>query len=741
MSSSSKKNPISSHVARWLSGGELYEESDDFDRVLPRKSVLCYYHDQRKGEERGSEQRLIFSVLNPQCVSSDKFGYFCGRLSMDANVPSSYYYRKVLRRVAVDVCRQSKQIPLSALFQKGWNYTPVYDIDVKSSRIPFTDEILANWGRLIIDSVMEFYPGMKWRKGIPFLVCSRPMNQLEATTEWSCASCDSKEYKVGSIGMTIIECLKCFKKAAPKETKYFKLGAHFDFCQIRTEDCDKLYQDVRTLDDGTTLVTGSAPIVNLSQMLVLREALVQKLVKMSPEEREKYGLDKYQADLFGIVDEKIYGSSKMADVPSSLCKGTNGSLRPCFVSKTKECDCKAYYERYGNTGWDPECGYCGGHGVRIWKERQYIPVKILDSEGSELPSFQTRYNNPDCNLVCDLLRLTSHHVPDECRDVETPGFVYLKGFVGGIQAASDIATGLHITQEDRDRNDYLVGVNGAKVKKACLKRHAVDAASGDGQTKVKKYKIGSGELHFPESTKEGYNIRRTVEQIIRRVWSPYLENAYVGAYCMAYTGAKDSKNNNVVNPNFRNTYVVQVAGQGSGYCSNAKHCVHGDSGGPLKCPTCLGNINHALQMAQKTKGKVKDTWMKKSNMLRWGVHRQQKSPCYLQISWNGREGVVHRKCRSGAIGTDGLPCDGLERGSKRKKRTLERVTCTPEESKIFFPYRTAKITQEKTQRKIQEGKNKIMSSRTGAASSLKQQQMAYLLNCQAMLRSQFATKK
>jgi hypothetical protein len=88
-----------------------------------------------------------------------------------------------------------------------------------------------------------------------------------------------------------------------------------------------------------------------------------------------------------------------------------------------------------------------------------------------------------------------------------------------------------------------------------------------------------------------------------------------------------------------------------------------------------------------------------------------------------------------------LPCDGLERGSKRKKRTLERVTCTPEESKIFFPYRTAKITQEKTQRKIQEGKNKMMSSRTGGASSQKQQQMAYLLNCQAMLRSQFATKK
>jgi hypothetical protein len=743
MSNVLKKNnvPISAHVARWLSGGKLYVEAEVFDRVLPQKSVLCHYHDQSKGEERGSGQQcLIFSVINPKCVSSNKFGYFCGRLSMDANQPSSYYFTHVLRRVAVDVCRLSKQIPLSALFQRSWNYTPMFDIDVKMSSVKFTDDILSNWGRLIISTVMQFYPGMKWRKGVPFLVCSRPMNQMEGTVEWSCAHCGSKEYNVGSSGsMTIIDCTKCGKKAAPQETTYYKLGAHFDFVQIRTEDCERLYQDIQTMEDGTKLVTGSSMVVNSKHMLVLREALVQKLVTMDPEERATYGLDKNQTDIFGIVDEKIYGSSKMADIPSSMCSGTNGSLRPCFVSKTRDCDCKAFYERYGNTGYDPDCAHCGGEGVRIWKERQYIPTRILDGEGNELPQFQARYStSPGCDLVCDLLRLTSHHITHDHRDAETPGFVLPEDFQGGVQAASDIEIGPEMTEKDRERNDCLLGVNVSKPSSTSMKRYSIDVSTGKPSRKKVKYskKQGGGELHFPESTEEGRKIRETIESIIKRAWSPHLQYAYVGNYCMAYTGAKDKKNGNQINANFRTTYVVQVAGQGSGYCSNAKHCVCGASGGPLKCPKCKTKISLASKKARASKGKVKERWARTAKMLRWGMHRQQKSPLYLQIHWTGRDAVVTRKCRSGAIGLDGKACDACEEGTSRK-RALEKVTCTPAETVIFYPYRTAKLEQEKTQRKIQEGKNRIVHD---PARGNKQQQLNYLMHCQAMFASQFGNK-
>ena len=116
-------------------------------------------------------------------------------------------------------------------------------------------------------------------------------------------------------------------------------------------------------EDGNIVYTGSAPTVKTSQMLQVREALVQKIVCMDKDGWKRLGLGELQTCIFDIVDEKIYGSDKMADVPSSMARGTNGSLRPCFVAKTKSCSCKAEVERRtGESKYDDECGLCSGMG-------------------------------------------------------------------------------------------------------------------------------------------------------------------------------------------------------------------------------------------------------------------------------------------------------------------------------------------------------------------------------------------
>ena len=136
--------------------------------VRPNKSTLIHYHDAEKGKEKGSveHQMMIFSIMSPACVS--KLGWSCGRLSMDRTAPPEYYFQTVLRRVGMDVCRRAKQVPLSALFQRGWAYTPMFDIDVKETEAPFTNEILLEWGRLIVSTLLEFYPNCRWTPGIPF---------------------------------------------------------------------------------------------------------------------------------------------------------------------------------------------------------------------------------------------------------------------------------------------------------------------------------------------------------------------------------------------------------------------------------------------------------------------------------------------------------------------------------------------------------------------------------------------
>ena len=60
---------------------------------------------------------------------------------------------------------------------EGWAYTPMFDIDVKETEAPFTNEILLEWGRLIVATLLEFYPKCRWTPGIPFLVCSKPESQ------------------------------------------------------------------------------------------------------------------------------------------------------------------------------------------------------------------------------------------------------------------------------------------------------------------------------------------------------------------------------------------------------------------------------------------------------------------------------------------------------------------------------------------------------------------------------------
>ena len=184
---------------------------------------------------------------------------------------------------------------------------------------------------------------------------------------------------------------------------FYKIGAHFDFCQYRDPWCRTLLQDAREDDDGTIVYTGLGPHCQDHTNASSPGALVQKIVCMGKDERKRLGLGELQTCIFDIVDEKIYGSDKMADVPSSMARGTNGSLRPCFVAKTKSCSCKAEVERRtGESKYDEECGLCSGMGVCVNHNRKYVPELFLDAEGKtvEVASANGKY---DAEKTTDLL--------------------------------------------------------------------------------------------------------------------------------------------------------------------------------------------------------------------------------------------------------------------------------------------------------------------------------------------------
>lgn len=620
-------------LLQWVKKGtRLYEEDDKFDVCRPNKSTLIHYHDAEKGKEKGSveKQMMIFSIISPACVS--KLGWSCGRLSMDRASPPEYYFQTVLRRVGMDVCRRAKQVPLSALFQRGWAYTPMFDIDVKETEAPFTNDILLEWGRLIVETLLEFYPNCRWTPGVPFLVCSKPESQV-ADTRVVCSHCSSSEYEIRG---DVLRCLKCKRTGPPLEKHFYKIGAHFDFCQYRDPWCRTLLQDAREDDDGTIVYTGSAPTVKTTQMLQVREALVQKIVCMGKDERKRLGLGELQTCIFDIVDEKIYGSDKMADVPSSMARGTNGSLRPCFVAKTKSCSCKAEVERRtgeSNT-YDDECGLCSGMGVCVNHDRKYVPELFLDAEGEivEVASANGKY---DADKTTDLLRLMSHHVPEP--DFVTPGFVCPKG--GYHQAETDIVVGEGTTEKDRERNNLLVGLQPLEnVGNTRLAKRRAPTA-GDARAKKKKF-APSEQLHFSLSSPEGVRVRNTIQAVVRRLWNEYLGNTYVGNYCMCYVDKMSRE---------RTVYIVNIAGQGAGRCPNALHCVCGLQRDRCRRVECLSA---------------------------WGVHRGQKSPMYVHIEKKtvGAATFV-LKCRSTSIGMNRKPCTDTRHSSK----------CTMEETKVLFP--------------------------------------------------------
>ena len=174
-------------LLQWVKKGtRLYEEDDKFDVCRPNKSTLIHYHDAEKGKEKGSveKQMMIFSIISPACVS--KLGWSCGRLSMDRASPPEYYFQTVLRRVGMDVCRRAKQVPLSALFQRGWAYTPMFDIDVKETSTVH-ERYFVGVGKVDRgDALGVLYPNCRWTPGVPFLVCSKP--RARWPTRASCAA-------------------------------------------------------------------------------------------------------------------------------------------------------------------------------------------------------------------------------------------------------------------------------------------------------------------------------------------------------------------------------------------------------------------------------------------------------------------------------------------------------------------------------------------------------------------------
>ena len=220
------KSLTKQHVLNWMRGGTLYNEDDVIDETPVSKSKLIYYHDEKKGKDAGGAHKMkIFSIMSPGCLPY-ALGGTCGRLTIDANSKSSYYFSRVLPRVASDVCRRSKQVPLSALFQRGWSYTMMFDIDVKETSVEFTDDILSNWGRLFIETVQEFYPKCRWAKDIPYLVCSRPKNLLDcARVQISCSECDSQNIVEGvENNAPYIKCLDCNHKGTGKKTVFYKFS-------------------------------------------------------------------------------------------------------------------------------------------------------------------------------------------------------------------------------------------------------------------------------------------------------------------------------------------------------------------------------------------------------------------------------------------------------------------------------------------------------------------------------------
>lgn len=700
------KSLTKQHVLNWMRGGILYNEDDNMDETPVSKSKLIFYHDEKKGKDAGGAHKMkIFSIMSPGCLPY-ALGGTCGRLTIDANSKSSYYFSKVLPRVASDVCRRSKQVPLSALFQRGWSYTMMFDIDVKETSVEFTDDILSNWGRLFIETVQEFYPKCRWTKDIPYLVCSRPKNLLDcARVQVSCSECESENIVEGvENNAPFIKCLDCNHKGTGKKTVFYKLGAHFDFAQIRNETMTSVYQDSHVDDDGVTVYTGCSPIVNRAQILKIRELAVSKIVKMNESERASLGLDRLQSCLMDVIDLQIYGSDYAGDIPSSMCRGsTNGSLRPCFVSKTKTCGCKAHYEKRGlGVGFDPECGLCKGKGKMLHPERKYIPVKVLDSAGKELVQIQERYfNKPDYEEILDLLRLTSHHLVGaiDSKEYVTPGFVTPDGFIGGVSSETDIVVGENMLEEDINTNNALLGIGLDGYRTRDVRRYQLDVNPFRSGGVVRKKKTANTEapIYFNESSNDGLKMRKMITGIIHRMWPRYLKDCYIGALCLCHRGAKDP-HTNAYNPNLRTVYIVSIAGQGSGYCPNAKYCA------------CEHNpIDRSKQVCQVCRDKGHTE----------GCHRQNKSNVRIQISWNGKRALFQRKCYSSSKGLDGKPCNACKIGKNGKQtktiRSLESRECTPAESATLFPLRYKGVSRKKQKNSMEQLTHQIIQQKRSPA--------------------------
>ena len=331
----------------------------------------------------------------------------------------------------------------------------------------------------------------------------------------------------------------------------------------------------------TGLYTGSAPTVKTSQMLLIREALVQKIVCMGTDEKRRLGLDELQTCIFDIVVERSTGRTRWRTSRPRWRAGRTGASALLRGEDQVVLLQGRGRAAHGESKYDEECGLCAGWGLREPRPK-VRPRTVLGPTGAVVDvastSGKVRRGADDGPAPADVLR------PGP--GLRTPGFVCPKG---GHQAATDIVVGEESTEKDRQRNNLLVGLHpmdgvGTAPREAPPPERGREA-NPKSSPSDERFSLSS-----PEGVQSGTRSRRSSAGSER-----VLGNTYVGNYCMCYVDRATKE---------RTVYIVNIAGQGAGRCPNALHCECGLRREACKKPGCLSA---------------------------WGVHREQKSPMYVHI--------------------------------------------------------------------------------------------------------------
>lgn len=694
----------------------LYDLKNLWDQKGRVPLVLKHY-DSRS--YKNAAHTVIANIINQGGVVQNT----SGKLSIDLDNEAEYW-QEFLQRLSRDVV-DGHQLPISAIYLKTRKRTFMFDMDLKLTDHPITEDSAKQWGLEVLKVVKQAYPRCRWEKNIPFLIVSIPPANSTVRTMHACSQCGAPDPTM-NYENTEGKCnnTACNFQGPVTTKRYYNGGIHVDLCQVRNKPGNRVF---RHAVFQPSFECRMKPLAEDSDTI----CLMQRNDDISPGHF-------VQGDHIepGTIVLQYNSGTRTVELNTKARAGAGRSVRfgemvyaGCTPAGTTDMQLKLREVLIDNilhkSSEERQRLGLFGHTVHAnldtivdkaiygsGRLRNYYSGLVQDADARLRPCWTNKSGKCDCkaNFIRRGGTSKNNHDPD-CSKCGGKGFyldntkvympVWVLDFEGNaldnmeslyadghtLQAVLNLQrlTSHHLTGNEPATPGFCLGNMwaGATAPESDIRTRVEDehrnavlcgletsipARFNRKSVSIQKYTKPSTNTHwepFEVNTAGGRKVRSVIEDALRKNYMYFSQAPHQISptrFDDRYFGINVGNYcQALASTEMRLKIYANLQGQGSGWCPNALHCHHGR---PRRELTPGGEYCRKCKRETVTymRGGAVETKIGHT----WGCHRGQNCPLRVVVSWNGRAAVLSLHCYSEKPGYDGKACRSLVDPTKKR---------------------------------------------------------------------------